>query len=137
MAWLWISRLLPSSGQVVGKGSARAGRSVAGVSSTVQWIRRAFFQAREVWVGPRYLSNSLRVELWMSFALPAARMRVAGVTTWRRASNCCSSRAWYLETLITTSAGAAGSGASASCRVTCAGSSSFSLRLARVARSLI
>jgi hypothetical protein len=44
-----MSMSVPSSGQIVGKGLASAGVRRAGV----QWMRRAFFQASEVRVGPR------------------------------------------------------------------------------------
>ena len=43
-------------------------------------------------------------------AFAAAMMRVSGVTTSRRARSCCSSSASCFGTLISTSAGAAGSG---------------------------
>ncbi len=102
-AWLWIVQSVPSSFQLT-----VCGASASGGSLKVQLIKRAFFHASVVVVGPSTFSNSSSVEVWMSRALAPAIIRVSGVTTLRSARSCCSSNASVFGTLISTTPGCCG-----------------------------
>ena len=57
-AWLWMVQSVPSSFQL-----SVSGASASSGAANVQLIRRAFFQASVVVVGPRTFSNSSSVEV--------------------------------------------------------------------------
>lgn len=64
--------------------------------SGVQKTSRAFCSAREVLVGPRIRSNSFRVEVWISFTMPAPTTTVPACTAGASRSNWSSSNARLL-----------------------------------------